>query len=68
MLGKALGSRLPQGSALSPFLVYIDKLRRVVPENVEVAMFADDVSPFSSHTNIEVAERAIKKAITNLAE
>ncbi len=38
---------------------YIDDLRRVIPENVEVAMFADDVSLFSSHPNKEVAEAAI---------
>ncbi len=43
------------------FLLYIDDLRRVIPENVEVAMFADDVSLFSSHPNKEVAEAAIQK-------
>ncbi len=41
---------LPQGSVLSPllFLLYIDDHRQVIPENVEVAMFADDVSLFST--------------------
>ncbi len=61
---------LPQGSALSPlfFLLYIGDLRRVIPENVEVAMFADDVSLFSIHPYKEVAEAAIQEAITNVAE
>ncbi len=61
---------LPQGSVLSPlpFLLYIDDLRRVIPKNVEVGLFADDVSLFSSHNNKEVAEAAIQEAITNVAE
>ncbi len=50
------------------FLLYIDDLRRVIPVNVEVAMFADDVLLFSSHPNKEVAEAAIQEAITNVAE
>ncbi len=41
------------------FLLYIDDLRRAIPENVEVAMFAGDVSLFSGHPNKEVAEAAI---------
>ncbi len=61
---------LPQGSVLLPvlFLLYIENLRRVLPESVEVAMFADDDSLFSSHPNKEVAEAAIQEAITNVAE
>ncbi len=38
------------------------------PKNVEVAMFTDDVSLFSSHPNKEVAEAAILKAIIKVAE
>ncbi len=45
--------------------MYIDDLRRVVPENVEVAMFADDVSLFSGHPNKEVVEVVIQGALTN---
>ncbi len=50
------------------FLLYIDDLRRVIPKSVEVAMFADDVSLFSSHPNKEIAEAAMQEAITNVAE
>ncbi len=55
---------------LSPllFLLYIDDFRRVIPENVEVAMFADDFSLFSNHPNKEIAEAAMQEAITNVAE
>ncbi len=54
---------------LSPllFLLYMDDLRRVIPENVDVARFADDVSLFSSHPNKEIAEAALQEAITNVA-
>ncbi len=40
--------------------MYIGDLRQIVPENVDVAMFADDVSLFSSHPNKEIAEATIK--------
>ncbi len=33
-------------------------------QNVEVTMFADDVSVFSSNTNKKVAETAMQEAIT----
>ncbi len=61
---------LSQGSVLSLplFLLYIDDHRRVVFENVVVAMFADNVSLLSSHPNKEVAEAAIQGAISNVAE
>ncbi len=54
---------LPQGSVLSPLLslLYIDDLRRVIPENMEVAVFAEDVS-------LITAEAAAQEAITNVAE
>ncbi len=45
--------------------MYIDDLRRVVPENVELAMFADYVSLFSSHPNKEVVEAVIQEALKN---
>ncbi len=54
---------IPQGSVLSPllFISYIDDLRRVIRENVEVAVFADDVS-------LITAEAAVQEALTNVAE
>ncbi len=50
-----------KGPSLSPllFLMYIDDFLGVIPENVEVATFTDDVSLFSGHPNKEVAEAAI---------
>ncbi len=44
---------LTQGSVLMPllFLLYIDDPWRVIPENVEVTMFANDFSFLSSHPN-----------------
>ncbi len=39
-----------------------------MPENVEGAMFADDVSLLSSHFNKEVAEVAIQEGIKKVAE
>ncbi len=61
---------LHQGADFSPllFLLYIVELCRFVPENVEVDMFADDVSLFSSHPNQKIAEAAIQEIITNVAE
>ncbi len=61
---------LPQGSVLSPplFLLYIEDLRRVIPENVEMAIFTDGFSLFSSNPNKAFAEPAIQEAITNMAE
>ncbi len=47
-----------QGLVLSPLLLLlcIDDLRRFVPENMEVVMFADDVSLFSNHPNKKIVE------------
>ncbi len=39
-----------------------------MPENLEVAIFAVDVSLYGSHPNKESAEAAIQEAITNVAE
>ncbi len=50
-LSVPLQQGLPLGSVLSPllFLLYINNLKTVVPNCVEVTMFADDVSLFCSH-------------------
>ncbi len=61
---------LPQGSVLSPllFLLYINDLKTVVPNGVEVAMFADDVSLFCSHPCKLTAQTAMQEAVTRVAE
>ncbi len=48
--------------------MFIYALRRVIPENVGVAMLADDVSLFSNHPNKEVTEVTAQEAITNVTE
>ncbi len=61
---------LPQGSVLSPlpFLLYINDLKTAVPNGVEVAMFADDVSLFCSHRCKLTAQTAMQEAVTRVAE
>ncbi len=56
----------PHGAVLSPvlFLLYIDDLRSVVFETVEVALFADDVFFISSHHNKLVTEKELQRAVT----
>ncbi len=61
---------LPQGSVLSPllFLLYINDLKTVLPNVVEVAMFADDVSLFCSHLCKLTAQAAMQESVTRVAE
>ncbi len=61
---------LPQGSVLSPllFLLYINYLKTVLPKGVEVAIFADDVSLFCSHSCKLTAQTAMQEAVIRVAE
>ncbi len=56
---------LPQGSVLSPllFLLYINPLKTVVPNGVEVAMFAGDVSLFCTNHLKTVVPNGVEVAM-----
>ncbi len=43
-------------------------LKNVVPNNVEVAMLANDVSRLCSHTSEKIAQAAMPGAVTRVAE
>ncbi len=66
----SLRQGLPQGSVLPPlvFLLYINNLKAVVPNGVEVAVFADDISLFCSHPCNLTAQAAMLVAATRVAE
>ncbi len=61
---------LLQGSVLIPLLfqLYITDRKTVVPNGVEVAMLADDVSLFCSHWCKLTAQTAMQEAVTRVAE
>ncbi len=69
-LSVPLKQGLPQGSVLSPllFLLYINDLKTVVPNCVEVTMFADKISLFCSHPCKFTAQIAIEEAVTRVTE
>ncbi len=49
-------------------MLYINGLRPVVPETVQVKLFADDASLISSQLNKLVAGKELRRAVTALAE
>ena len=60
---------LPQGSVLSPFLflIYINSLRDVLPQEVKPGLYADDVSLLSSQVEKEEAEAGVQRAVDEVA-
>jgi ribonuclease HI len=56
---------LPQGSVLAPimFLFYIDELAKLLPEDLTVSMYADDVSILSSAASTGTAESRAQSAV-----
>ena len=61
---------LPQGAVSSPllFLFYIDGIYEIIPDEVELALFADDASVWSSDTNLNRANRRVQTALDNIHE
>ena len=57
---------LPQGSVLSPllFLLFINDIVDTIPEDVEISLFADDAALYTSHTDINKANRSLQDAVT----
>jgi ribonuclease HI len=60
---------LPQGSVLAPllFAIYIDPLRRCVPDGVNVAMYADDVTVWASSRRKAEAANKVQHAVDCVA-
>ena len=48
---RSMRQGLPQGSVLSPllFIFFINNLAEILPEDAQVAMFADDVTLLATH-------------------
>ena len=60
---------LPQGSVLSPllFILFINNLAEILPENAHVAMFADDVTLLATHRDKKQAERELQDLVDIVA-
>ena len=56
---------LPQGSVLAPilFLFYIDELAKIMPSDVTVSLYADDVSILASSRSKTEAEDQTQRAV-----
>ena len=56
---------LPQGSVLSPllFIFFINNLAEILPEDAQVAMFADDVTLLATHRVKEKAEEQLQHLV-----
>ena len=57
---------LPQGSVLSPllFLLFINDISKVIPDDVESPLFADDASLYSQHADLLVAQGRLQVAVS----
>ena len=56
---------LPQGSVLSPllFVLFINNLAEILPEDAQVAMFADDVTLLATHRDKKTAEGQLQHLV-----
>ena len=62
---KKMKQGLPQGSVLAPilFLFYINELATILPNDITVAMYADDVSLLSTAKTTTTAETLAQRAV-----
>ena len=60
---------LPQGTVSFPliFLLFMDELQATIPEDVECALFADDVSVWCSDTDLQRASIKVQTALDQIA-
>ncbi|KAL5263755.1 hypothetical protein ACHWQZ_G004972 [Mnemiopsis leidyi] len=67
---KILPQGLPQGAVSSPmlFLIYINGLADIIPEDMEAALFADDASFWCSDTDLNNANSRVQECMTRVAE
>ena len=61
---------LPQGAVSSPllFLFFINSIYETIPDDVELALFADDASVWSSDTDLNRANRRVQTALDKILE
>lgn len=61
---------LPQGSVLSPLLfsIYIAELNQYLPENVMSLQYADDMTIYASHKQINFIYRTIQSGLNSLVQ
>jgi ribonuclease HI len=67
---KGLKQGVPQGAVLSPllFLFFIDAVTEVLPDHVEVSMYADDIAIWSRHQDKLIAAERVEEAVRAVAE
>jgi hypothetical protein len=61
---------LPQGSVLAPllFLFFIDEVASGLPPDVNISLYADDVTLWSSHHVKESALASLQRAVSHVGE